>query len=269
MLCKSWSFSKYLAFENCPKALWFEENSKSHISNLIPLYSLIGTSVHEAISFFVGSWSKNIMVSPKEVKKTGIDFIRGIWKNRNQTITEFFNGTEMDESFVVRFESSVITLIDNFFLYIWPTFVSDEYVTHETLFKFNLKDWKILVKPDLVTKDVIGNIVITDWKTSTAHDDSVESFQVSTYGLWATHHYNMDPERVILQVINLRTGRRIRDKYSNEKERETINMIKSQIEKLNNIFQEESPSAKPELNKCKGCTHLKMCEDGNRVTTEK
>ncbi len=107
MLGKSWSFSKYLTFENCPKALWFEENSKSHTRNLIPLYSLIGISVHKAISFFVGSWSKNVIVSPKEVKKTGIDFIRDVWKNRNQTITEFFNDTEMDESLGSKFESSV------------------------------------------------------------------------------------------------------------------------------------------------------------------
>lgn len=268
MLRKSWSFSKYLAFENCPKILWFEENSKSHTRNLIPLYSLIGTSVHEAISFFVDSWSKSNIVSPKEVKKTGVDFIKYVWKNRNQTIIEFFNGTEVDESFVVRFESSVSTLIDNFFLYIWPTFVNEEYVTHERLFTFSLKDYKILVKPDLVTKDVSGNIVITDWKTSTTHDDFAESFQVSTYGLWATRHYNIEPERVVLQDINLRTGRKIRDKYSNTKEGETLNMIKSPIEKLNTISQEEIPPAKPEQNKCKRCIYLKICEDGIRVTKE-
>lgn len=268
MLGKSWSFSKYLAFENCPKALWFEERSKPHTRNLIPLYSLIGTSVHKAISFFVGNWSKNVVVSPKEVKKTDIAFIRDVWKNRNQTITEFFNGTEMNESLGSKFESSFSTLIDNFFLYIWPTFVNEEYVTHERLFTLSLKDYKILVKPDLVTRDEAGNLLITDWKTSTTHDDSIESFQVSTYGLWATYHYNLDPERVILQVINLRTGRKIRDKFSHEKEGGTLNMIKSQIEELNHFSQEEIPLAKPEPNKCKRCLHLKICEDGNRIIIE-
>lgn len=265
MVGKIWSFSRYMAFENCPRVLWFEENSKSQTRNLIPLYSLIGTSVHKAISFFIDRCSQYVVVSNKDVKKTGIDFIRYVWKNRNQTITEFFNGTETDDSLGSKFESSFCTLIDNFFLYIWPTFVNEKYVTHERLFTLNHKDFKILVKPDLVTKDVAGNLVITDWKTSTTHDDSVESFQVSTYGFWATHYYNLDPERIILQVVNLRTGRKIRDKFSQEKEKETMDVIKSQIGELNNIYQEKVPHAKPELIKCKRCPHLKFCDDGNRM----
>lgn len=268
MLGKTWSFSRYMAFENCPRILWFEENSKSHNSILIPLYSIVGTSVHKAISYYVDSWSKSVLVSEKEVKKMGICYIKDVWKNRNRTISEFFNGAETDDSLGSNFENLFNKLIDNFFLYIWPTFVNEKYVTHEKLFTFSHKDYKILVKPDLVTSDVAGNLIITDWKTSTTHDDSIESFQVLTYGLWAAHYYNLEPERIILQVINLRTGRKIRDKFSQEKEAETLSVIKSQFEELNNFSNEKIPQAKPEFNKCKRCIYLNICEDGNRMTTK-
>ena len=262
MVDKNWSFSKYMTFENCPKILWFEENSNSRSKFVIPLYSLIGTSVHKAISFFVLSWSKNVIVSDREVKRIGIEFIRDVWKNRNKTIIEFFNGTVKDNSLCSKFENSFTTFIDNFFLYIWPTFANEKYVTHEKLFTLRYEDFNILVKPDLITRDMAGNLVITDWKTSVTHDNSTESFQVSSYGFWASHFYNIEPERIILQIINLRTGKRIRDKFSKEKIEETISVINSQIDELKNFSHEEIPQAKPEIKKCKMCVYLRICEDG-------
>lgn len=265
MADKTWSFSRFRAFESCPKALWLDEHSKGEPRNLVPLHSLLGTSVHQSISFLIDMWTKGNSVSDKEVKQVGINLIRKVWKNRNDIITEYVNGTETDDTFGPKIERSFNILLENFFLYIWSTFANDQYVTHERLFELNTEGYRLLVKPDLVTKDHAGNLVITDWKTSTTHDDSVESFQVSTYGLWATHYYGIDPESVILQVVNLRTGRRIRGKFSKEKEKETLETIKSQIKELNGIYQEEILQPKPEFNKCKKCLHLKYCEDGNRI----
>lgn len=261
----TWSFSKFRAFEDCPKALWLDEHSMGESRNLVPLHSLLGTSVHRSISFLIDMWTKDHSVSIREVKQVGISLIGKVWKNKNNIIIEYVNGTETDDSVGPKIEKALNTLIEKFFLYIWPTFSNDSYVTHERLFELDIEGYRLLVKPDLITKDLSGNLIITDWKTSATHDDSIESFQVSIYGLWATHYYDIPPERIILQVVNLRTGRRIKGKFSLEKEKETLDTIKSQINKLNAIYQEENPQPKPEFNKCKKCLHLKSCDDGNRI----
>ena len=268
MTKKTWSFSRYRAFEDCPKALWLDEHSNGQIGNLVPLHSLLGTAVHHSISFLIDMWTKDVTVSNREVKQVGINLIRKVWKNRNDIITEYVNGIESDDSLGSKIERMFNTLLDKFFLYIWPTFANDSYVTHEKLFELNLDSYRLLVKPDLVTKDLAGNLVITDWKSSTTHDDSVESFQVSTYGLWATHFYSVEPSRITLQVVNLRTGRSIRGNFSEEKMKETLKTIKDQIKELSKIYQEEILPAKPEVNKCKRCLHLKVCEDGNKKLME-
>lgn len=265
MADKTWSFSRYRAFEDCPKALWLDEHSIGQIRNLVSLYSLLGTSVHKSISFLIDVWTKDTTVSIREVKQVGINFIRNVWKNRNDIIIEYVNGIETDDSLGPRIERTFNTLLDKFFLYIWPTFSNDTYITHEKLFELNIEDYRLLVKPDLVTQDHAGNLVITDWKSSTTHDDSVESFQVSTYGLWATNFYSIDPNRIILQVVNLRTGRSIRGNFSEEKLKETLGAIKAQINEMSKIYQEAILPAKPDINKCKRCLHLKFCEDGNKI----
>ena len=264
MINKTWSFSRYKTFEDCPRALWLDEHSNGKTRNLVPLHSLLGTSVHKAISFWLDNWSKDLTVSNREVKQVGINFIRKIWKNRNEIITEYVNGTESDDSLGPKIERTLNKLIDNFFLYIWPIFANYNYLTHENLYVLNIKDYKILVKPDLITKDRAGNLIITDWKSSTTHDDSVEAFQVSAYGLWASNFYEIEPDRIILQVVNLRTGRSIRGNFSQEEMEETSKKIEFQIKELNKIFQKEILAAKPEVNKCKRCPHLQICDEGKR-----
>lgn len=264
MVSKTWSFSRYVAFKNCPKSLWLGENSKFQTRNLIPLYSLIGTSVHKAISFWIDKWSRGVEVTNKEAKKVGIVYIREVWKDRDQVITEFFNGTQTDDPLGSKIESSYNTLIDNFFLYIWPTFVNEKYVTHEKLFELPHKDYRILLKPDLITKNSSGSFTITDWKSSMTHNDSLESFQVLTYGFWATRFYKMKPDQIKLQVVNLRTGRIMKDNFSEAKLKETVDKIEVQMEELNKIYQNKLLEAKPEINKCQRCNHLQSCDEGQR-----
>ncbi|MCL5439415.1 MAG: PD-(D/E)XK nuclease family protein [Candidatus Thermoplasmatota archaeon] len=265
MVNKTWSFSKFRLFEECPKAWWLNEHSKGESRNLVPLHSLIGISVHESISYLIDMWINNDPVSEREVMQVGTTLIKQVWRNRNDKIIEYVNRTETDDTIELKIERSFNKLLEKFFLYIWPTFENDRYVTHEKLFELHIEGYKLFIKPDLVTKDPSGNLVITDWKTSSAYDDSIQSFQVLTYALWATRYYETDPQRVVLQVVNLRTGRSIRSKFSQEQEKETLETIKFQCMKLDSIYQEQIPQPKPESKKCKGCLHLNYCEEGKRV----
>ena len=267
MIENRWSFSRYRAFVNCPKALWLEEHSNRQRSNLVSLNSLIGTSVHLSISYLIDNWSKGIAISNNAIKQVGIGYIRFIWENKKKNIIEYVNGTEIDDSLGLKFEKSLSSILDKFFNYIWPTFINEIYLTHENLFELNIKNYKILVKPDLVTKDALGNLVITDWKSSVSNNNLVDSFQILTYGLWACNFYSVDPSQVTLQVINLRTGRTVKGKFSKEQMNETFKTIEIQIKDLNKISQEQILPAKPEFNKCMRCIHLKFCNDGKKKLT--
>lgn len=221
--------------------------------------------MHESISYLIDKWINNDPVSEREVMQVGTKLIKQVWKNRNDKIIEYVNRTETDDTIELKLERSFNIFLEKFFLYIWPTFANDRYVTHEKLSELNIDGYRLFIKPDLVTKDPFGNLVITDWKTSSAYDDLIESFQVLTYALWATRYYETDPQRVVLEVVNLRTGRRIRSKFSQEQEKETWETIKFQYMELESIYLEEIPQPKPEPNKCKGCLHLKHCEGGKRI----
>jgi CRISPR/Cas system-associated exonuclease Cas4 (RecB family) len=265
MTDKIWSFSRFQIFKTCPKAFWFNMHSNGRSRNLISLNSIVGTIVHKSIAHLITMWAKGNYVSDKEVKQCGLTLMKRLWENRNHIIIEYINEMPPDENINTKIQNSINIQLERFFLYIWPTFSNDSYVTHEKLFELNISGYKVLVRPDLVTKDLTGNIVITDWKTGISHDDFLESSQVYGYGLWATNYYGIDPERIILKVINLRTGRKIGGKFSLEKREETLERIKSQIKELDSISQGEIPEAKPEFNKCKECSHLKFCVDGKRI----
>jgi hypothetical protein len=266
-----WSVSQSYLFNSCPKA-WSLHKKTTDESRLlarsIPLRSLVGTAVHKAIAEQISSWREGIEVSPQRAEEIGLDYISEMWSNKEKRITEFVNGTIVEDDTYSRMVDATHERIMTFFRMFWPHLSKHTYVIHETLDNFEIPDIRIWVQVDLATRDTNGEFLVSDWKTSQAHNIEADSYQMGVYGLWAHKRFERSPTRIHTQVVNLRTGQVDRRTETAGSLRETQDRLVKEVALVSAARFTNGFVAKPCLEVCVSCNFLDSCTEGSTTVMD-
>jgi hypothetical protein len=227
--------------------------------------SLIGKSVHEAISTQIERWSQGKQVQRSKALDKAESIITWYWNSRKYSIIEEINGIVLDRKLHERFVIAARRQLSTFFRMIWPQFADHTYICHEESDSFELGDINVYVKLDLATRDQLERFVISDWKTGVVTGSDFGRFQTFVYALWAQTKYKEPLGNILAQTVSLRRGEILR-RFPFETILEEIEArIKREAYLLEDISGEEDFPAKPTIEKCRGCSFLKSCKDGVNV----
>jgi len=261
----AWSVSRSNLLDSCRRAAYLETASTSEAHEMphgIPLRTVVGSAVHEAIAAQMTRWKAGDPISPDEAQASARVFISTVWGARRTRITECLNGVELADNLYHELLSSAHSQLRNFFRMIWPQFSGHSYVVHEFRDRFSLDGTNVWVQVDLVTRNPRNHLVISDWKTGWTSHRSSEAFQMSVYALWAHLRYALPLDDLHTQVVNLRTGEIVRGVPSQALLDETRARIESESSLLRRADDPSSFPPSPESQKCVACNFLPMCSAG-------
>ena len=266
-----WSYTRSSLLRKCPRAFYYDQTREADdaVRKAFSLHALVGLSVHTAIASEISSWASGDQVYPEKAEACATRNLEEVWTHRDGMIVEVVNGMELPDGTYERMLRATRTLLRTFFRMIWPNFSNQSYVTHERLDSFDLDGVIVLVQVDLATRNGAGDFIISDWKTGLTLDPYLEELQMGTYALWAHVGLGENINRILTQVVNLRSGQILRRRP----DRGLLGRIRSQIE--TDVRKTSPPLTvtgfppEPAFEKCCGCRFLRICEDGQLVVGER
>lgn len=259
-----WSFSKSNLYKKCPRAYYYSIENLGFNKDKISIIAVVGLAVHFGIKKIIDKWSSNETIRISEIHKEVKSHIRYLVENKSHYIIEKYNGFELEENTIPKFNSIVTQQINRFYRLIQPNIKRQQYITHEKLDFFDIDNIRIWVKLDLFTK-LTDKYYITDWKTDRRDYYYPYIRQLYVYAMWARNKYRIPYRHLVLQVINLSKGSYHQIPHNIN----SINNIKKSIvEKVNNWKSLECKNnfrPNPTFDNCKRCLYFKKCSEGKKL----
>jgi len=272
---EGWSFTKSRLYLDCPRAFHLaREANRSGINesggaiprHVINLSSLVGIAVHQSIADQIDRWVGGFQMSLREAQSHASAWLTSVLGDSEHLVTEKANGLHINSGILSKLTSSAKSRLHTFFLAAWPQFRGHEYVLHETLRSFCIQANRVWVKVDLCTKNPDGEFVITDWKTGRPSILQEDMLQMSTYVLWAAAEFSIRASDVHVRLANLRTGEMATHKVLTSHLAEATDRISRECRMWSN-WDSGGFLPLPEVQKCYSCRSLRMCNEGQEVTS--
>src|SRR2546426_5419949 len=249
----SWSVSRSALLGSCKRAVFIElttESKDRDSGHEVPLRTVVGSAVHQAIATQMQRWRTGEPVSSDEAEDFANNFVSTLWRAKETRITEALNGMELVDSVYHEMQAAAHHQLRNFFKMIWPQYSAHSYVAHEYRDSFIVNRAKVWVQVDLATRDGEGTLVISDWKTGWLRHAESEAFQMAVYALWANQRYSLPLDCIRTQVVNLRTGQVVNGTPSDVLLSDTRARIEAEASELKRLDEPLRFPASPESQKC-------------------
>ncbi len=262
-----WSYSRSALFRSCPRAFFFDRVGPVDQGvgrRALPLRALLGRAVHQAIAAEITVWASAGRVSLVRAQENALRRLDEAWSQRENRVIEVINGTQLPPTLYERLAKSARSRLRTFFRMLWPHFSKQTYVMHERLDSFDLGSIRVLVQADLVTRTERGEFVISDWKTGTTLEPEMEEIQMGIYALWANVGVGEDPDKILTQIVNLRTGQMARRVADPDLLLRVRTLINTEARLAVPPLRKARFKPKPTLEKCMACLFLRICPDGER-----
>ncbi|MCX6819620.1 MAG: PD-(D/E)XK nuclease family protein [Candidatus Aenigmarchaeota archaeon] len=272
----AWSNSRHSQWQECKKQYYFNYIAKwdglpgdpgrdklYQLSDLQRLVFLKGSLLHEVIKQQINNQRVDRPVSAEAAKSFFISELERANSNQEKCITEAFNGFPIAEEEFKNIEIDGIKQIDNFCNIIWNNYKNVMYIDHEKNDMFSVDNINLRVKCDFLAKNN-ETFVVTDWKTgSEGFDDINESIQMSAYILWVHSKYKAPLDKIIGEVVYLKSCNSEIVKKSEKELKEFKEFILRSSQEMLEVNSEKDFPASPNRN-CKGCNFATICEDGKK-----
>lgn len=274
-----WSYSTSRLFDSCPRAFFFHQQEQStdtrsdvDSDSTLPINhvgspgALVGTAVHRSISQQINRWRAGDSPSMVEAQSAASDLICEFCNTH--TFPADHRDTAYDDDAEPRLQDSLSRAanahLQTFFQVVWPQFSSHQYIMHEVVDSFTVRDHTVWVRPDLCTRNTSGDLVVTDWKTAPV-DQFEQSMQLLAYALWAHRKYEPDLNRIRAQRVHTGTGEFDRETVTQQRLDDLIEQIATDCEEWNSRSDRSQYPPDPETSKCLKCRYLDRCEPGQSV----
>ena len=267
-----WSFSKHNLWNTCKLAFYYryigtalkvsdniDIKKLKELKELSGKHMLKGKIIHDIIenqiSLFKSGREMNENTSSNllEIK------VEQARKTAKNTVTEFFNGGEFDDSFFDNMRSTGTDQISIFFNVIWPQYKDYRYIGHEKLETIELDDVKCMVKADYICETKDGTILVSDWKTGKENPKYESELQIGGYALYAKEKYGKEPDMISSELVYLTSGAIRPFSFSAEKLKEIKNKIKTDYNEMNSSYDINSFEPNPGKWRCPGCNFASIC----------
>ena len=268
----AWSFSKHRLWNLCKRAYYYryigvalKESKEINIQklkklkNLTSKFALQGKLIHEIIENQIGQYYLGRKMSENSAKTQYTQRIEQYRKTAKETLTEYFNGDPIDDSFFDNIRANGVDQISMFFGVIWPQFEDLDYLRHEKFDRFKIDDIEIIVKVDYISKTKEGIIVVSDWKTGSDNEEYENDLQVGSYVLWAMEKYEKEPGEIKSELIYLTTGMMRSYEFSIKDLEEIKRKIVKDFEDMNRMTKIEYFRPDPNPKKCLSCQFATIC----------
>lgn len=294
----SWSHSRRVTFERCPRQYWLTYYGswggwnhdappavrQAYIEKKLTTRAMwIGTVVHDmaegALKDLQGGRQPNPDYHVRRAMNRAHRDIRdsrgGGWRDRPSRVCAFqdhYYGAEpppetWDEALGV-IEAQVRAFWER------PAFrrmcqVPDRLMEVEELTQVLVGDVPVWVKLDALVSDGRGGAVVVDWKTGQHHKTQVVAAQLGVYGLYCTMQHSIPADRIIAMHVNLRSGEHtqhpiddaILDQARADIEASADAMRTKLVDVPGNIASAEDFPKLPEGDeRCAGCQFRRSCE---------
>src|SRR2546422_8403746 len=96
-----WSVSRSALLASCRKAVFIElttEAKDPDSGHEVPLRTVVGSAVHQAIATQMQRWRKGEPLAPDEAENFANNFVSAMWHAKETRITEAVNGMELVDS---------------------------------------------------------------------------------------------------------------------------------------------------------------------------
>ena len=269
----AWSYSMSETFKSCPRAWWLGETAQRRVQGrylgTVTLASLAGQAVHQSISSEIGLWAQGFRIDVARAERAAEQCIRDAWAESSTRIREVRNGLSLANVSSDRFINYARARVRDFVRLVWPHFRSHVYVMHESNGSFRIGDVQVWVRVDLCTRGPGGLIVLTDWKTGRLGPGDVTGMQLGAYSLWARNHFSVTADRVMAQLVSLRTCE-IMPRYPSDEELAGVQArILDEVEDWHRRRLSIDFPALPLPAKCLSCQFLDRCEEGQATLNAK
>ncbi len=274
----AWSNSRQKTWDECKKQYYFNYIAKWEglpgdlgrdrlykLSELQKLAFLKGSLIHESIKQQINNHKANRPVNSEIAKAFFLQELNMAKINKEKTITECANGFDVSDEDFEGIEKDGFKQIDNFCKSIWPNYTGIECLGNELADMFSIDGINIRIRCDFLAKHN-ENFIVTDWKTGIeGYDDINESVQISAYILWVHKKYNVPLEKIVGEIVYLKTGTTNVTKKTQKEIEDLIGLINEGSKEMLSVSSESGFPASPSTNKCKGCNFLALCKEGQSM----
>ena len=271
----AWSYSKHRFWGLCNRNYYyqyigtalcnskeFDVNKLKRLKNsLVSKYALQGLLIHEIIEGQIRNLAHVKNIDEESLKEKYVWKVKKYQNTACETITEFFNGLPMDDSFFNQIIVDGQNKIRIFINEIWPQIKDFEYLKHEEFDRYKINNIEIIVKVDYVCKTKDEFIVLIDWKTGEDNDAYESDLQMGIYVLWAMYQYKKDPSLIQTKLAFLKSGTFRSFIFSYEDLEKIKTIIVNDFEKMNASYEIIDFPASPDSRKCISCQFGSICPE--------
>ena len=270
-----WSVSRQNAWENCPKAYyyqyihswkvgWEEKENFTLLKNLQTLPLIHGTHISTVLRRLL---NKELSPDIESLKELFDKEMRETIEKGENRITELYNGIGVSKSYFERHIEDGKKEIENFMLGVYPRIKSMKMMLVDKRDKYTMEGRTFYSAPDFLGIDNKSVWHLMDWKSGTGKGTS-ESFldmQLATYAFYAIYFVAKGkmPKRMKLYAVFLQDMSKNIEKYLT---REMLKNTKSRIFEMHDNILKRSMSgpfpAFPEEKKCRFCNFATICDEG-------
>jgi len=272
----NWSASASRLFETCPRQFYYRHQQTGATHNddeyIPPVGAYLGTVVHECLADQITRWASGESVHLQTATDHAtVELEKYVDANAETIASRFYEDNEDTfdrDSFVRSLTRTAQKHIRRFFRVIWPRFEDHYYITHETRQSFEICGEPVTVQPDLCTRGVDGEFVVTDWKTKAFDRFSDPTIQMQAYALYAYEEYEPELARIRVQLAHTGTGEFDRLVPTNNDIERVLERIKTDRSKWTSEGEIEHYETDPGVQKCRRCSYLQWCADGQDVLAD-
>jgi hypothetical protein len=261
-----WSYSTSRQLHLCPRQYQYgrDQAPAAGKPGSVSVHALVGLAVHEAVSAEIDEWSKNGPVDKNRAQKASETFIRSIWSQRRQRITELVNGVPEtalpDLTYLLK---AARGRLGRFFEMIWPTFSDYRHESHEQLAVLEVAGADVAIKIDFACWTKAGDLLIVDWKTGGAQNVEGGRTQLAVYALWAHRALGLDLVKIRPMVVSIATGERVEFAPTPMDVDAVEALVREDCSAVSEMNRAGMFPARPQFEQCLGCRFLPRCPEGS------
>lgn len=268
----SWSYTKHRQWLDCKRAYYYnyvgyaiEGSSQTELikklKKLDGRFVIQGKIIHELIENYIKDCQSDRKISEEEIQKEYIARIEKYRSNARETIIEYYNGTEVNQTFFDKIRENGLDQLSLFFGALWGHIKGYKYLRHEQFDNFVTENTKAIVKVDYVCQSDDGRVFIYDWKTGSDNEEYESDLQVGAYALWASLQYHIKYENITCNLVYLTTGMTKPFSFLEADIEKYKRIIKEDFIEMNSSYEIKNFPASPEKRRCGGCSFASICDE--------
>ena len=262
----SWSFSRHLTFQECPRKYWFnyygawggwEHDAPAQarelylLKKISNLHMLAGDVVHRAIAGVLNAFARGEKADPEEtvawckaeMQRAFSESKQEMWRENPKGFTrlhEHHYGPKPDLPFLQKIGKKIGTCVRAFFKSRPFALIREtdprNWLSVETLDTFDFEGTEVFAVPDFACPSG-DDVVVFDWKTG--WPSKTHRSQVILYGLYGVQKWGVARETLLAAPIYLLKGGDFSDRRITEEDEERVcGLIRDSIAKMRDRLQD-------------------------------